>query len=63
MSGQAVFQGGEDAAAVVVGDDDPKIGRRLARPDDQAGGVVHRSDVTQQCVGRPFGGERDADCR
>ena len=26
-------------------------------------GVVHRSDVAQQRVGRPFGGERDADRR
>ena len=44
----ALLEGGEDRAAVVVGDHDREVRARLVRPDHQPGGVVQERHVAHQ---------------
>ena len=52
---------GEDAAAVVVDDDQGEVGPRLVRADEQAVGVVQEGEVAEQGVGG--GGRSPGRCR
>ena len=48
-AGVTLFEQPEDTAAVVVGDDDPQIGRTwFAGPDEQAGRVVHKRQIAHE---------------
>ncbi len=49
--GAALFQQGEDAAAVVVQHDDGQIGAPFVRPQHQPVAVVQESQVAEECVG------------
>ena len=60
MSGLALFQSGEDTAAIIVGDHQPEIRPRLFPSDHQAGRIMQRSQIAQQRMGRALQSERNA---
>ena len=60
--GCPVLERGEDAATVVVDDDQGEVGRRLVGADEQAVGVVQEGEVAEQGVGRA-GGAASGRCR
>ena len=59
--GVALFEGGEDAAAVVVHHDDAQVGARFGGADDQAVGVVQEGQIANQRVRRARVGEGGSD--
>ena len=50
--GRPGFEGREDAAAVIVDDDEREVGHLLPRPDEQPVGVVEEGQVAHQRDGR-----------
>jgi hypothetical protein len=58
--GRTLFQQGEDAAAVVVVDDERQVRSLFAWSDEQAVEVVQQGQVADQRVGRPVAGQGHA---
>ena len=57
-----LLQGGEKAAAIVIGHHDAEIWPRFRSGDDEAGDVVECSQIAQQRVGWAFKRQRDSGC-
>ena len=60
MSRLPLLQRGEEAASVIIGDDESEVRPRLQLAHDEARRVVQRGQISQQGVGRTFQRKRNS---